>query len=108
MKKIDTVKKKEDFTRIIKRGKFIRSDSFVLYYMVKNEDRPKIGIAVGKKNGDAHIRNRIKRQTREMIEMIFNHEESFDCIVLIRPKFVEFDFQANKIMLDRIYKKIKI
>ena len=68
MKRTETIKSKNDFNNIIKNGKFNKNH----YYVIQNEKREDnnimYGIAISKKVGKAHLRNKLKRQTRSIID----------------------------------------
>lgn len=74
MKKNYIIKKHEDFNNIIKNGKFMKSNSFVLYYLPSEDKKIYFGIAVSKKIGNAVIRNKVKRIMRMIIH---NNQKSF-------------------------------
>ena len=68
MKKINIVKKNEDFDYIIKNGKILKNKYFTIYYIPETRDKYRIGITVPKKIGKAVLRNKIKRQIKEIID----------------------------------------
>jgi len=68
MKKKDIVRSKILFNDIIKEGKRNANKYFVLCYVRKNELNNNYGIAVGKKIGNAVVRNKIKRQIRNIVD----------------------------------------
>ena len=74
MKKRFFIKKHEDFSFIIKNGKFIKSNSFVIYYLPSEDNKLYFGIAVSKKLGKAVTRNKVKRIMRMIIN---NNQKSF-------------------------------
>ena len=74
MKKGFIIKKQEEFNKIIKTGKFIKSSSIVLYYLPSDDSKIYFGIAVSKKLGNAVIRNKTKRIMRSIIH---NNQKSF-------------------------------
>ena len=60
--KIETLKSSKDFKRL-KNGKFHRSHSFLLQAMQNIDSKvARVGYTVTKQNGNAVIRNRIKRR----------------------------------------------
>ena len=61
MKKENSLKKEQDFQKVIKSKKSVRCKSFVIYYLKNEFDYARIGISAGKRIGNAVIRNRTKR-----------------------------------------------
>jgi len=108
MKKNETIRKKEEFTRIIKARKFVNEQTITLYYQPKTEDRNRVGVTVTNKLGNAVERNKAKRQLRAMVDDIFDWNEPFDTVIIIRENFKNSSYQDNKNCLERCYKKVKI
>ena len=98
MKRIETIKDQKLFNNIIRNGKFIKNNFFVIYNIRKEEDKINYGIAVSNKLGKAVVRNKLKRQTRTIID---NHRNLFkkehNYIIMIRKGSVGSDYQT----LDR-------
>jgi len=92
MKKINTVKAHREFDRIIHHGQAIKSAHFSVYYTNASLDHARIGISVGKKNGIAVRRVRIKRQVRAMIDKAELTQTNLDLIVIIRPNYDPDDY----------------
>ena len=63
-------------------------------------------ISVSKKLGIAVVRNKIKRQVREMITDIFAFERSYDYVIVVKSNFLTYDFQTNKNRLKDLYGKL--
>ena len=108
MKKKYRIQSSREFTSIMKYKKFYVSPSLVLYVKPRAEEHSRVGISVGKKVGGAVERNKVKRQVRMMVQEIFNFDENFDTIILIRDIFVKESYNTNKKHLETLYKKVKI
>ena len=67
MKKINILKNSRDFDRIISNNKPYKYKDYIIYIERKTTDVYHFGISVGKKIGNAVIRNKIKRQIRSII-----------------------------------------
>ena len=65
MKRTLSLKKSNDFQRVLQRGKWYNGKLVSIYMLKNNFDRNFLGIAVGKKAGKAVKRNKIKRIIRE-------------------------------------------
>ena len=87
MKKYETVKSKQDFTKLIQNGKYIKNNYFVIYKLQNDYNFPRFGIAISTKFGKANIRNLYKRRTRNIIDnnkkLFSNHT---DYIIMIKKK----------------------
>lgn len=69
MKKEYRIKDNEEFQVVFKQGKSFANRQLVIYYLKnKNQDHFRIGLSVGKKIGNAVIRNRIKRYLRQSFQ----------------------------------------
>lgn len=108
MKKEFRVKKTQEFSEIMNYKKFFACPSFSIYVKPRKEDHARVGLSVGKRMGNAVVRNKIKRQVREMVHDIYTFDENFDTIILVRPKYHEESYQNNKKLLERLVKKVKI
>ena len=86
MKKRDVVKSNILFNEIIKSGKHISNKYYVLCIQNKNEEQKKYGIAVGKKVGNAVVRNKIKRQIRNIIDKNCIYFPNFHNYIIICKK----------------------
>ena len=77
----------------------------------RKEEHARVGISVGKKLGNAVCRNKVKRQVRSMVDHLFNFEEEYDLIIIVRPRYHLQDFAQNEKELAtnkiRIEKKMK-
>lgn len=108
MKKEYRVKKTQEFSEIMKEKNFYSSPVMTIYVKKRKEEKSRVGISVGKKVGNAVIRNKVKRQTRMMVQELYTFTENFDTIILIRDKFVEESYESNKKVLEKLLKKVKI
>lgn len=97
MKKTFFIKKHEEFSNIIKNGKFIKNDGFILYYLPSLDEKMYFGIAVSKKIGNAVTRNKVKRIMRMMIH---NNQKSFKngykYIIMMRKDFLKNSYIFNE------------
>ena len=97
MKKVNTVKKHSEFDSIVRGGDKIRTPHFSFFYQKSELDHIRIGLSVGKKNGNAVTRVRIKRQVRAMLDRRKESCLPINLIIAIRPEFVE----ADKVALEK-------
>lgn len=106
MKKTYRVCKNYEFTSIIQKRNYIKCASFVCYYKSKKEPHARVGISVGKKLGNAVVRNKIKRQVRSMIDSIYTFTEEYDTIIIVRPVYLKHTYRENMNELQKIKEKL--
>lgn len=107
MKKKFIVKEHVDFTNIIQNGKYFRSKYFVIYMKKNDLDHYRFGISVGKKVGNAVVRNKVKRQMRMIIDNYKkNYQNGMDYIIIIKSNYVEGAFLDIKNAFEDIINKM--
>lgn len=107
MKKINVIKKSEDFQKIIKNNKSFRSKYFYIYVYRHEDSIYHFGLSVGKKIGNAVRRNKVKRQLREIISEN-DYQKNFDCIIIVRREINDADFEQIKEDLNFALKKLSL
>ena len=107
MKKINTIKKSEDFQKIIKNNKSFRTKYFYIYITKHEETTYHFGLSVGKKIGNAVRRNKVKRQLREIINEN-DYQKNIDCIIIVRREINGANFSEIKEDLNEIFKNQNI
>ena len=108
MKKIYRVCKSYEFNEILNEKNFYANPSFVIYVKPRALEHARVGISVGKKLGNAVVRNKIKRQVRMMVDELFDFTEKYDTIIIVRPKYHQENYGNNKKGFERLKKKVKI
>lgn len=106
MKKKYSLKRNEDIARIVHDHKFAKNDSYVMYYSFNQQEHTRVCISVSKKLGNAVVRNKIKRQVREMVTDTINFENKIDFVIIVRNRYLENEFSYNKEKLQELYFKI--
>ncbi len=107
MKKQYRIKKSDEFKIIMKNKIFFAHPTLVLYMKERAESNSRIGISVKNKVGNAVIRNKVKRQLRMMVQELFDFNDNYDYILLVKEKFIENDYNFNKKTLETLYNKSK-
>ena len=100
MKKRNIIQKEQEFTEIIKNCPY-----------KKNNEYNRYGISVPKKTGKAHIRNKIKRRIKNIIDLNENKmHNSYDYVIIIRKRLIELNYhemESNLItLINEIGEKI--
>lgn len=107
MKKINVLKKNEDFSRIIAAKKPYKYKDYIIYKEEQETGVSHFGISVGKKVGNAVTRNRIKRQLKNIIDQI-PYKNNFNCIIIVRKGIIEKSFLEMKNDLIEVMKQVHI
>jgi ribonuclease P protein component len=104
MKEKYRIKDKREFDLIFHNSKQIKNSVFVFYYKEKKLSYPRFGFAVGKKIGNAVIRNRNKRILRELVRTNYDKfNQNYDYIILIRKRCDTINYnQLKEIFLELI------
>ena len=98
------IKKNTDFQKIFNRGKRVFSPCITLLYFPS--DTLSMGIAVSKKHGKAHLRNRIKRLAREAFRSTC-HSLCGNYSVIILPKVADkYSYSDFEKSLLSCFKKV--
>lgn len=110
MKKSQRIKKNEEFQRVFKQGKSFANRQFVVY-VCKAEDQQsfRIGLSVGKKIGNAVMRNRIKRCIRQaFLEMKDDLRQDQDYVIIARHPAATLDFHETKKSLQHVLRIARV
>ena len=66
---VEVIKKSRDFLKVISNGSRFSKNGLIIFYLHHNDSNClKLGISVKKKAGNAVIRNKLKRQLRELFK----------------------------------------
>lgn len=108
IKAIYRLKTPKDFRRTYQKGKSVANQYLAMYYRKNGKDEYRIGFSVSKKNGNAVVRNSIKRKLREICRL---NEEAFpngyDLIFIARMKIKEANYHVMEKSLLKLLKRIK-
>lgn len=105
MKKKEMIKSKKEFSNLIKNSNFFKTKDFVIYHKENDLSKTRFGIAISNKIGNAVTRNKLKRQTREIIDKLKTlFKNNTDYIIMIRKGSLDATFNER---LDELEKKIK-
>lgn len=106
MKKYEVVKSHEAFNEVINKGNKISNRYFIVFALKNDIDFPKFGIAVGKKVGNAVVRNKFKRQMRAIIDKNkFLFKNSFNYIIMVKKECINISYQELEKNLISLLRK---
>ncbi|MBO4848239.1 MAG: ribonuclease P protein component [Clostridia bacterium] len=106
MKRCYSLKRNKEFRRVYRNGKTAGSHTLVLIYLSGRQPEKKIGFAVGKKIGNAVVRNRVKRRLREAVTPLLP-EIAPGCrlIFIARLPILDASFQEIESTVRRLVQK---
>lgn len=87
MKKRYRIKDNKEFQYVFKNGKSFANRQLVIYYVKKSSEQKhfRIGLSVGKKIGNAVMRNRIKRYLRQAFQELEGKVlPTYDMVIIAR------------------------
>ena len=100
------LKKKKEFTKILKSGKRAYSETLTIFYLPSSE--VKMAVCVGKKYGKSVERNHIKRILREAFRLRVD-TLSVPCSFLLIPKVADdYSFAAFHRDIGKILRKERL
>ena len=95
--KLVTIRKTSEVERTCREGRSLNSRLFVLIFRAGTEDRSRVAIKVSRKVGNAVVRNRIRRQIKEILRAIFPVlTRPCDLVVIARKGTPEADFSRKR------------
>ena len=109
MKRREMIKDRKVFNNIIQTGSFYKNNLFVIYIKERKNENTKFGIAISNKTGKAHIRNKLKRKVRAIMDnnkKLFKN--NYDYIIMIRKACLEASFQEMNDSLVSLINEIKV
>lgn len=107
MKKINILKNSRDFDRIIKNNRPFKSTDYIIYIEKNTNDIYHFGISVGKKIGNAVVRNKIKRQIKNIIDKKI-YKNDFNCIIIVGRGVLNRSFAEMENNLYEAMKKLDL
>ncbi len=106
MKRENRILKHSEFSQIISSSPFLKTTHFVVHYRKNDSGKIRIGINVGKKNGNAVTRNKIKRQIRTLVNESLDFRKPFDIIILVRSSYLTDNYGEAKKEISELWGKI--
>ncbi len=107
MKKINIVKENREYSRIIQNNKPFKYKDYIIYIDKRNNDVYKFGFSVGKKVGNAVVRNRVKRQLRSIIDKNA-YKNNFECIIIVGKGILNRSYDEMSLNLNFALRKLNL
>lgn len=107
MNKEKIIKNSETYSKIISTGESIKNKYFSVYYQKSDNDN-KYGITIPKKVGKAHIRNKLKRQTKNIIMTNeINIQKKYNYVIIIKEATLSLSYNDMACELLNLFKKVR-
>lgn len=108
MKKRNIIQKSTDFDTIIHMNQKMRNRYFSLFVHKNNLDKNRYGISVPKKLGTAVLRNKKKRQIKNIIDKNENMiPKYYDYVIILKKEILELSYEEINNSLITLFQKIK-
>ncbi len=93
LKEINRLTKRKEFGYVYKHGKYSSNTYLTLMYVPTKLKQPRIGFSVSKKTGKAWLRNKTKRQLRDILRhMIDTINPCYNYVFITKPEITTLDY----------------
>lgn len=106
MKKINIVKKNTEFSYIMKEGKKYYCDILNLYIIKNYYNYNRFGISISKKIGSAVVRNKFKRQIKDIIDNLDIKFNGYDILLISRSNLKDSNYLYIKSNILNLFNMI--
>lgn len=107
MKKEFRIKKNKEIEQVLNNKKSMGNEYFRLFiYKNRETSHFRYAISVGKKIGNAVMRNKIKRRLRMLFLTYSKEAFTYDYFLIAKPKINEIKYQELEILFLRTIKKL--
>ncbi len=108
MKRYEKVKKNSEFDFILNKGKNLKNKYFNIFFVESKSYKPKFGVAVSKKVGNAVTRNKLKRIATSIIDKnknLFKNNRNY--IIIVKGDCLKLKYDLLTIKLINLLKEEK-
>ena len=106
MKRQSRLLRSADFDRTLRSGRRAASEYLALFVSDNELGRPRVGLAVSRKLGNAVVRNRTKRRLRELVRPLMTRAEGGrDVVIVARSRAVDAEFTHLRQEMEMLWAK---
>lgn len=108
---LNFIKNNREFRYIYNKGVSLANRNLVCYKHPRKEEKPRFGVSISGKVGIAVVRNRIKRQIKEILMEFIKTgilSDEYDIIFIVRVRCAGEDFQSIRKSVYDILRKQKL
>jgi len=108
LKAKNRLKKRKEFAYIYQKGEKYYTNNINLFKVYSKYPTPRIGFSVSNKIGKAVVRNKIKRQLREIVRPLVPRIKNCNLVFMAKPTITELSFIDLKNEVVKILIKGKV
>lgn len=99
------LKKNYQYNYVYKHAKSVADKNFVVLYCESNTVGSKVGFSVGKRQGNAVKRNRVRRQLKSAVSRLMPNVKSKTNIVIVPRRSTPYKFCEITQSIDKLFVK---
>jgi ribonuclease P protein component len=102
VRRYDSLRGRREFALVLRRGRTAGTKHLSVYALgtARRDPRPKVGIVITKKVGNAVVRNRLRRRCKSILDASSAVADGTWFVVLCRPTATELAFPQLREELD--------
>ena len=104
----ERLRRSTDYQRCYRQGRRRHSQLAVLHFVPNELGHPRLGITASRKVGNAVVRSRVKRRTREIFRRWSERKKlpAVDLVVNLRPVVATASFEEMRMELERMMRSL--
>ena len=102
------LRKNGDFRRVFRQRKRLFSSHFVLYYWLNDQNHPRLGVVVSRRNARlATRRNRIKRKVKEVFRLRQTEFAGIDIVIVAQKSAEKATKEELSLCLEKLFTQLQ-